>query len=481
VAQSQPIGRGLVIAARSMSSAFRMRPGPFVSAGTRPVPARSSAMPADPPAGRPLPGGRLSRLSRFGGLATGIAGRVAAEGARKLVAGERPRLHDLLLTPANVRRVTDQLAELRGAAMKVGQLLSIDAGDMLPAELTAILARLRADGEPMPDRQLGQVLAAEWGLDWKGKLAAFDAKPIAAASIGQVHRARAKDGRDLAIKIQYPGVARSIGSDVDNVATLLRLSGLVPRGIDTVPLLAEAKRQLHEEADYLREAACLGRYRDLVARDPGFVLPELVPELTTPRILAMTYVPGTSLDTLETAPQATRDDVARRLVALVLAELFAWGWMQSDPNPANYRWQPETGRIVLLDFGATQPVAPDAANLYRRLLRAARDGDREEALAGLTVLGLVDDRTAPAHRDELVALVDLAGERLLRQGPFDFADPSLLATLRDRGLALARDKAEWRAPPPDTLFLQRKLGGTYHLCARLKARVDLAGLAAGYI
>jgi predicted unusual protein kinase regulating ubiquinone biosynthesis (AarF/ABC1/UbiB family) len=255
----------------------------------------------------------------------------------------------------------------------------------------------------------------------------------------------------------------------------------VPRGIDTAPLLAEAKRQLHEEADYAREAECLQRYAKLIGDDPGFAIPQLVPELCTPRILAMTHVGGAPIETVSTLPQATRDSVGQRLIDLLLRELLVFGWMQTDPNPANYRYDPATNRIVLLDFGATQPVAPDTAALYRGLLTAARDRSPAGALEAFRVMRLVDDATDPAHRDELLALFDLAAEGLLHQGPFDFADRTLLTTLRERGTALAQDRAQWRTPPTDTLFIQRKLGGTYHLCARLTARVDLAALVTRHL
>jgi len=159
-----------------------------------------------------------------------------AEGARRMARGERPQLSDLVLTPANAMRVTEQLSRLRGAAMKLGQMLSLDAGDMLPAELTAILARLRDSAHHMPPAQLQKVLAAQWGADWRRRFVHFDPRPLAAASIGQVHRARLPDGRELAIKVQYPGVAESIDADVDNVATLLRLSNLLPASLDIAPL-----------------------------------------------------------------------------------------------------------------------------------------------------------------------------------------------------------------------------------------------------
>ncbi|MFY8195288.1 MAG: AarF/UbiB family protein, partial [Novosphingobium sp.] len=175
---------------------------------------------------RKVPQARISRLAAFGQLAGGVAGGVLAEGARRLARGEAPRLSDMLLTPGNAKRVADQLSRLRGAAMKLGQMISMDAGDVLPREMTEILSRLRESAHFMPPAQLEKVLAAEWGAGWRAQFRSFGAQPIAAASIGQVHRAVLPDGRVLAIKVQYPGIARSIDADVDNVATLLRVSGL---------------------------------------------------------------------------------------------------------------------------------------------------------------------------------------------------------------------------------------------------------------
>lgn len=431
--------------------------------------------------GRAVPQSRLGRLSRFGGIAGGLAGGMMREGATRLMRGERPSFGDLLLTPANATRLTNRLAELRGAAMKMGQLLSMDGGELLPPELSDILARLRADAEPMPDAQLAGVLTGEWGSDWRGKLTAFDAKPIAAASIGQVHRARDAGGRDLAVKIQYPGIVRSIDSDVDNVARLLRLSGLVPRALDVTPLLAEAKQQLREEADYVREAECVVRFRGLLADDERFVLPEIVAELTTTRILAMTFVPGTPLERLQRLPQATRDGIAAALLGLILRELFEFGWMQTDPNFANYRYDEGTHRIGLLDFGAARPVSSEIAEAYRAMLRAAHAGDRAAADAALVDFGLFDAATPGAYRAEVLDIFDTFSQPMLRAGAFDFGDPTYLAGLRDRGLSVASDRSTWRLPPVEALFVQRKISGAYHLAARLGARVDLRAMVGTYL
>ena len=173
-----------------------------------------------------VPGSRFSRLMRFGSLASGVAGGMLDEGARQWAQGKRPALSQLLLTSGNVHRVVEQLSQLRGAARKVGQLLSMDAGDLLPREFSEILSRLRCDAHPLPMSQLVAVLNESWGKGWEGRFERFSFTPLAAASIGQVHAAKDKDGQRLAIKVQYPGVRESISSDVDNVATLLRMSGI---------------------------------------------------------------------------------------------------------------------------------------------------------------------------------------------------------------------------------------------------------------
>ncbi|MBM6576175.1 AarF/ABC1/UbiB kinase family protein [Microvirga sp. SRT01] len=430
--------------------------------------------------GRAVPSGRLSRLGVFGRLAGGVAGGVAAEGARRLARGERPSMGDLLLTPANATRVAEQLSHLRGAAMKLGQMVSMDAGDMLPAELATILARLRDNAHHMPPAQLDKVLAAEWGRDWRRKFAHFQAHPVAAASIGQVHRARLPNGRELAIKVQYPGVAGSIDADVDNVATLLRVSGLLPKELDIAPLLGEAKRQLNEEADYEREAGMLARYRELIGDSPDFVVPAPEPSLTTSRVLAMDFVEGVPVETLETAPQDVRDRVMHNLISLVLRELLDWGLMQTDPNFANYRWQPDTGRLVLLDFGAARPVAAETAAGYRALLMAGLAGDRDAVREAALAVGFLGAAAVERHGPLIDRMIDVILGELNQPGPFDFGDRAFVGVLREQGMEVARDRATWHLPPADTLFTQRKISGTALLAARLKARVDVRAMVAGY-
>lgn len=430
--------------------------------------------------GTAVPTGRATRLLRFGGIASGILGGVAVGGLRALASGRRPDLAQLLLTPANTLRLTNGLSHLRGAALKLGQMLSMDTGLVLPDELTAILGRMRDDARHMPPKQLQTALNAEWGPGWYGRFARFDVRPFAAASIGQVHRAVTRDGTDLAIKVQYPGVRASIDSDVDNMATLLRLPGLLPRGMDISPLLAEAKRQLHAEADYLAEAQHLARFGAFLDRSDKFVLPELHPTLCTRQVLAMTYVESAPLDSLVDAPQALRDRVASALIDLVLRELFEFGAMQTDPNLANYRYDPKTSRVVLLDFGAVQPIAPDLAADFRALARVALDGGTEATRDAMLRIGYFGPVTAPHHQALIQSMFDVAMTPLRKDEPFDFGSSPLLERLRDMGLAIGNDRELAHVPPAATLFLHRKIGGMYLMAAKLRARVALRPMVEAY-
>ena len=430
----------------------------------------------DPGRNRAVPRGRLSRFGQFGRLAGGVAGGMLAEGARRIADGERPRVRDMLLTPGNVGRVADRLSHLRGAAMKLGQMISMDAGDMLPPELADIMARLRDRAHHMPPAQLQQVLAREWGMDWRRRFTRFDATPLAAASIGPVHRAITRDGRNLAIKVQYPGVRESIDADVDNVATLLRVSGLLPRRIDIAPLLAEAKRQLAQEADYAREGEQMTRFGALLADRPAYVVPVLDREFTTERVLAMSYVAGAPIESLAEAPQDERDRAMHALIDLVLGELFAFGLMQTDPNFGNYRYQPESGRLVLLDFGAARAVGAGTSEAYRRLIGAGLAGDiggvRDAALAA----GFLGPEAVARHGPAIDRMIAVIVGELGRAGPFDFGDRAFVGSLREEGAAIAADQATWHLPPIDLLFVQRKISGTALLAARLKARVDVRAM-----
>jgi predicted unusual protein kinase regulating ubiquinone biosynthesis (AarF/ABC1/UbiB family) len=426
-----------------------------------------------PPAGKAVPRSRSGRFARVARLAGGVAGGMLAEGARQFRAGKRPKRRDLLLTPGNARRVTKQLSEMRGAAMKLGQILSMDSGELLPKELTDILASLRSDATSMPEAQLEEAMREAYGSSWESEFHIFDRYPIAAASIGQVHRAVAHDGRELALKIQYPGVGDSIDSDVDNIATVLRISGLLPDDVDLTALLDDAKEQLKDEADYLKEAEFLERFNEVLGDDERFVLPELVPELTRRNVLAMTYVAGGPIDAIARRPQDERDRVMTALLDLMLTELFELRMVQTDPNFANYQYRWSSGEIVLLAFGATRNFKARFTNNYRKLAVAAMQGDRDAMAAAAEKVGYSIGDEDSYYRELVLELLFLALEPLRLDEPYDFAASTMPAEMSELGQRATEHADFWRAPPTDVVYFHRKLGGMFMLAARMEARVNV--------
>ncbi|MEO0613076.1 MAG: AarF/ABC1/UbiB kinase family protein [Pseudomonadota bacterium] len=430
-------------------------------------------------AGVAVPASRASRLAGFSGIAAGVAGDVLANGARQLVRGERVALDDLILTPGNAKRLADQLARMRGAAMKVGQLLSMEAGDLIPEEFSVVLARLRSAADPMPPRQLKQVLTREWGKGWLTRFDRFEPVPLAAASIGQVHRARSLAGEELAIKIQYPGVRDSIDSDVDNVGVLIRMAGVLPSSVDIQHFLEEAKRQLHEEANYEHEAEHLSFFYDQLTDDNRFIVPKLASEFTTSSILAMSFVAGEPIETLEQADQATRDRVVTDLIHLVMRELFEWQTMQTDPNYANYQIDPQTGQIILFDFGATRQFDDAITAGYLHLMGAALNRDMDAADKAMRAIGYFDEKITAFQHKTIMSIINMVLEPILAKEVYQFGQDDLIVRIRDKGMTMRNEKFS-HVPPIDTLFLQRKFGGLFFLASKLKARVPVRAILQRY-
>lgn len=434
--------------------------------------------------GLPVPGKRLSRLWHLGRATTDLAVGVGISGLMELARNRNgDQISRIRLSPAHTQRFTERLATMRGAVMKMGQLMSMDGTDLFTPEAAEIMATLRDRAQPMPIGQLNQVLSAELGNDWDRRFRRFEFTPLAAASIGQVHRAETRDGRHLAIKIQFPGVRESIDSDLDNLSLLGKTLGLVPKGLAIGPILEEARRQLHREADYQAEATSLERYAARLDGDPDFLIPRVHHDFSTTRVLAMDYVTGIPIDRLADPlyRHAQRDRAAGLLARLSLRELFDFGLVQTDPNFGNYLYQPETGRLVLLDFGATQPVPPVLVGHYRALARAAIAGDAAGMRESSVALGYLDAEASAEQAAGLTELMRLSAEPLRHPGSYDFGASDLFERTFIRGRDLYFADAFGHRPDPATIFLHRKFVGTFMLCRRLRARLDLGTQVAAYL
>jgi predicted unusual protein kinase regulating ubiquinone biosynthesis (AarF/ABC1/UbiB family) len=406
-----------------------------------------------------------------------------ADGAKRLVGSLPADPASIFLSGQRAEKLTRRLSQMRGAAMKLGQLMSLEGDDLLPPEFADALAVLRATADTMPPTQVRRVLGRAYGKGWEARFRKFDFEALAAASIGQVHAAVTADGRDLALKIQYPGVARSIDSDVNNLAGLLRVTRVLPVEVDISEIVAEAKRQLRQEADYELEARHLMRYRKLVADEANVFVPRVHDDFTTKRVLAMDRATGRPIEELRSPEysQSLRDELGTVLQRLTFRELFEFRFMQTDPNFANYLFDPDARRLVLLDFGSAREFPSEFVEQYKRICRGMIEQDNDEIRRAAVAIGYLSGNESEGRAKALADLILMVGEPFRHTGAYDFASSDLAARARDAGFDLVFRAGFMRAPPPETIFLHRKFAGTFFLCSRIRARVDARALLAPYL
>lgn len=366
------------------------------------------------------------------------------------------------------------LGDLKGAAMKLGQLAS-QYHDLLPPELSKQLARLQASAEPLAWEHIHAELNQQWSASQWKLIDTIDPQPLASASIGQVHVAQLQQGQTVAVKVRYPGVAAAMDSDIKKLGLLLSTAGMLPLDRASLKgLLAEIRERLSEEMDYQREREHLERFGAL-PNTQGLVIPGVISELCTDGIIVTEYVDGDDLDTAQHWPQALRDAIGERYVDWLLEQIFNHGIVHADPHPGNFKFRRD-GSIVLLDFGCVKQVAERERQLMAALVRAAVESDYLRLHQCLGELGgLRQAELAMAEPIETIYAdsADFFRQRLLAEPHFDFGEPNFIPDARAIG---RRALPQWRAfkPIPELAFVARALSGGYWLLRRLGARVNLA-------
>eukprot|EP00002_Diphylleia_rotans_P007824 TRINITY_DN17491_c0_g1_i1.p1 TRINITY_DN17491_c0_g1~~TRINITY_DN17491_c0_g1_i1.p1 ORF type:complete len:495 (+),score=96.99 TRINITY_DN17491_c0_g1_i1:61-1545(+) len=419
-----------------------------------------------------IPATPVSRFMHMGSLAFDLGFGTITELARQKLTGKEANLRSAILTETNVEKIADTLCKMRGAALKLGQMLSIQDETLLPASLQKALSKVRSNANMMPAQQLNTVLATELGAEWSHKFASFTYEPIAAASIGQVHVAELqtspkRDWTKAAIKIQYPGVSKSIESDLKLVSNLLANAGMMPKGMYINNTIRAARDELLQETDYLLEANFQERYAKSIQHLPEFVVPKVDRDLSTRNILTMEYCDGISMEALAEMDQATRNLVGEKLLNLCMVELFNLNLMQTDPNWSNFLYQPQTGKIVLLDFGASRTYRREFLGEYLRIVHAAAHQDKQTIIDGSVKLGfLTGDETksmTEAHCQAVLAL----GEPFLKDTPYNWGEQQITQKIHT---LIPKMLSERLTPPPqETYSIHRKLAGAYLLCAKLRS------------
>jgi predicted unusual protein kinase regulating ubiquinone biosynthesis (AarF/ABC1/UbiB family) len=456
-------------------------------------PATRMSAPADdpPPEAGKLPTGRLARTARVGGLVTGQGLRWAGmRTANRVRTPERAAAAQSERTAALVRQLVDQLGQMRGAAMKVGQMISMVEFDALPVdeqdELQRSLAALRDNVPPVRFADLEKLMRREFGGPLQRVFSDFDKRAFAAASIGQVHRATTVDGDDVAVKIQYPGVAEAVETDLRNAMLLLPLVKRLAPGLDAKALAAEMRERIGEELDYELEAQNQRRVERLMRGHPFLRVPRVHTDLSTRRVLVSEYVAGERFEAVRRADEAQRDRYAEIVFRFYFGLLYRDRIALGDPHPGNYLLCPD-GRVCFLDFGLLREV--DAARVAdeRAIALAVRERDGAALKAALLAGGyLPSSRTDAVDADFALSLMRMAIKWYAVPGERRFS-PEDAGRGRDRERPDSEQRAAMRMQinqftlPPDSILIRRMHGIIAVVLEQLRAGADWGTIAAEYL
>jgi predicted unusual protein kinase regulating ubiquinone biosynthesis (AarF/ABC1/UbiB family) len=313
---------------------------------------------------------RLSgRLARFAKVGAGLSGAAVSYGANRVFAGDDADAR-------NARALKAALGNLKGPLMKAAQMFAT-VPDLLPPEFAKELAELQTNAPAMGWPFVRRRMAAELGADWANKFQSFEHEAAAAASLGQVHRAIAPDGRELAVKLQYPDMQSAVESDLGQLRALVGLFKRMDGSIDPTQMIEEVGDRLREELDYDREARMMAVYGGFFASRDDIRTPQPVRELSTKRLLSMTWLEGQGLMAFKTAPQETRDRIAALLFEAWWGPMTHIGVIHGDPHLGNYTFGGEgAAHLNLLDFGCIRVFPPRFVGGVVRLYRALSEDDR---------------------------------------------------------------------------------------------------------
>ena len=424
--------------------------------------------------GERIKSSKIERVFKLGAVGAGVAASSIAGKLRSMVTGNDG--DDLSnLYRKNADRMADTLGQLKGASMKIGQMISADP-EGLPPEFAEQLARLQRDAPPMTWTTVKDVIEGALDRPMDVVFRQFDPEPVGAASIGQVHRGILDSGEEVAIKIQYPGVMDALESDLDTLKGMLVWGRPFIEKQKLDNYFAEIRDILLMEADYEQEAHNLQRFNELLADRTEYVVPKPFLEYTRKNVLVMEYMHGEKLDVaLQKMEQQERNDLLFRWLSLFVWMFHEVNELHADPHPGNFLLQ-DDGRLALLDFGCVKHFEAELADGMLEVVRTCWDDDPERALEIYAELGFgnqdFDPRTIDL--DMLGEYHDIVLAPFLSDGPFQFE--GWQPAIEGKKFMLSHPSMLQLTPPPESLMYFRLLSGIKGLLGKLDARLELREL-----
>lgn len=398
------------------------------------------------------PQGKFQRFRKLAGLSATVGSDLIGRGVKKLVGVDAPSI-----TLGTAEKLVATLGDLKGAAMKLGQMASMD-GDLLPPEVRAVLSRLQNEAPPMGWDVVARTLDEELGAPPERLFAEFERTPMAAASLGQVHRARLKDGRAVAVKVQYPGMAQALASDLDNVGALVKAVSAASKSLDGRAYFHELRAQMALELDYRREATLCALFARASAPFDDLRVPEVIDRLTAGRVLTLELLEGPTLKAfLASAPAPEeRFRVSAQLIRAIYGPFLLRGAMHADPHPGNFLVMPD-GKLGVLDFGAVKEFSDRFVRPHRRLFHDYLHGLEYDVLEHVRDLGFtveLDPEEARRVFDAFLAI----HRRPLAVPRYDYASDAIVADTRKLFAENAGSLLKLR-PPSEAVLFVRSAGG----------------------
>ena len=424
---------------------------------------------------KPIQKSRFGRALKFGGVAARVAGSYVKS---KLLDSKGGREQDFEVFAEsamnNAKHIVKAMGEMKGAAMKVGQLISTDP-DLLSSEFSDALSSLQRNAPPMDYDSLVSQVETAFDRPFSDLFSFFDPEPIGSASIGQVHRAKLHNGQSVAVKIQYPGVADCIDSDLRNIRMLLSIgkSIIAPQRADE--LIEEARNTILDESDYEKECQNIQRFRKRYKHNTELRIPRPYPKWTRKTVLTMEYMEGIPLeDALLTISSQERDRIARALVEFYVLSFHLHFEVHGDPHPGNLLVD-SSNRLILLDFGCVKRFKPDTADMILRFLIDCQRNDTQSAIVRMKEMGFGQPDTKWPSVDTMNEYLNLILKPVLVDEDFELASFEVGPLIRK--YMVKHPQLIKLVPPAELLIYFRVLGGLKGLISRSKARVNFSALA----